>query len=299
MATGSRDRYGFPRRPTVTQVLLTNDDGYTAEGIQAARTELLAAGMQVSVLAPDTNRSGSARAVTVHKVVTLSHMAGGDHDSVYACTGSPVDCVRIGVFSELFPKPDIVVSGINHGVNVGDDATYSATLGAAIEGALLGCPAVAFSQQDTADSLSMVSRASHSFRLAWLVPFLVKAVAANVHQAPRVAANVNFPNRVRENTIAISHFGTLRYDGRWMSAESSDESLRFRPYLGSGDPHPVVETTPRSDGGVLMEGQISFTPLSLNWARPSEHDQVQQWANAIIDAGNRALSSGRLKRQRG
>ena len=119
----------------MAHVLLTNDDGVSAEGLTTLRDRLLELGLRVSVVAPDGNRSGMARAISFDRPVGVVAAGGTDRDPLFACTGSPVDCVRVGLLSELVAPVDLVVSGINHGLNVGDDLTYSGTVGAALEAA--------------------------------------------------------------------------------------------------------------------------------------------------------------------
>jgi 5'-nucleotidase len=118
--------------------LLTNDDGVAAEGLHTLRKGLLASGGRVSVVAPDVDRSGVARAISYTTTVRLSQVGGKPEAPLFARTGTPVDCVRLGVLAEVVGAVDAVVAGINHGLNIGEDWWCSGTVGAAIEGALLG-----------------------------------------------------------------------------------------------------------------------------------------------------------------
>src|SRR5215203_3609072 len=133
------------------RVLLTNDDGIEAEGLQALRRALLAVpGVELAVIAPDGNRSAFARMITTRRPLWVSEVDFGDGTRGYATDGTPVDCVRLanlGLVEDF--RPDVVVSGINHGANLGDDISYSGTVAAAIEGVILGVPGVAVSQQST------------------------------------------------------------------------------------------------------------------------------------------------------
>jgi 5'-nucleotidase len=276
-----------PRR-----VLLTNDDGYEAKGLDEIRHELLEAGMVVTVLAPDGQRSGQARRVSCHDPVSVRRVGGTDQNPIYACSGSPVDCVRVGVFAGRFPPADIVVSGINHGVNLGDDATFSGTLGAAIEGALLGRPAIAFSQQDLARDLSMLSSAPHRFELAWLAPPLIEALLAS--PVPRRAVvNVNFPNTLRGTEIGVTRLGEFSYEERWMRpAADLDDGWTFWPYLHADDPHPALDDAADSDTGCILGGRISVTPLSFAWAESIDGSALRRWAATVAAAGEAALANG-------
>src|SRR3954470_15243662 len=131
------------------RVLLTNDDGMEAEGLQTLRRALLALPeVRLAVIAPDGNRSATARSITFRRPLWVSEVDFGDGSVGYACDGTPVDCVRLASLGlvEGF-EPDLIVSGINHGANLGDDITYSGTVAAALEGVMLGIPGIAVSQQ--------------------------------------------------------------------------------------------------------------------------------------------------------
>src|SRR6186997_1217452 len=132
------------------RVLLTNDDGISAPGLQAARRALREVeGVEVDVIAPDSNRSATARSITTRSPLTVEEVEFGDGDRGFATDGTPVDCVRFAELGLVGHRPDLIVSGINHGANLGDDITYSGTVAAALEGAVLGIPAIAVSQQST------------------------------------------------------------------------------------------------------------------------------------------------------
>src|SRR6201994_2150243 len=131
------------------RVLLTNDDGIEAEGLQTLRSALLAVdGIELAVVAPDGNRSAMARSITTRRPLWVQEVDFGDGTVGYATDGTPVDCVRLARLGliEGF-KAELVVSGINHGSNLGDDITYSGTVAAALEGIVLGLPGIAVSQQ--------------------------------------------------------------------------------------------------------------------------------------------------------
>ncbi|MGH2836185.1 MAG: 5'/3'-nucleotidase SurE, partial [Solirubrobacteraceae bacterium] len=130
------------------RVLLTNDDGIEAEGLQTLRRALLKVpGIELRVIAPDGNRSAMARSITTRRPLWVQEVDFGDGTTGFATDGTPVDCVRLahlGLIDEWLPE--MVVSGINHGTNIGDDITYSGTVAAALEAILLGLPGVAVSQ---------------------------------------------------------------------------------------------------------------------------------------------------------
>src|SRR5436305_11732892 len=130
------------------EVLLTNDDGIEAEGLQIMRRALArVGGVRLAVIAPDGNRSAMARSITTRRPLWVAEVPFGDGTSGYATDGTPVDCVRFATLGlvEGF-SADLIVAGINHGANLGDDITYSGTVAAALEGVVLGLPAIAVSQ---------------------------------------------------------------------------------------------------------------------------------------------------------
>ena len=126
-------------------ILLTNDDGITSRGLFQAKQALEPFG-DVYVIAPDSNRSGSARGITIHRSLNVAEVELRDGTTGYATDGTPVDCVRFAHLGLVGERPDLIVSGINYGYNLGDDVTYSGTVAAAFEGILLGIPGIAISQ---------------------------------------------------------------------------------------------------------------------------------------------------------
>ena len=133
----------------VLRVLLTNDDGLDAEGLQTLRRALVALDdIELAVVAPDENQSATARSISIRRPLWVEEVPFEDGTVGYACDGTPVDCVRLAALGLIAGfEPDVVVAGINHGANLGDDITYSGTVAAALEGVVLGIPGIAVSQQ--------------------------------------------------------------------------------------------------------------------------------------------------------
>lgn len=130
------------------KVLLTNDDGIQASGLHALRHALLRVpGIELAVIAPDSNRSAIGRGITTHAPLYVEEVDFGDGTTGFQTDGTPVDCVRFATLGLLDWTPELIASGINHGANLGDDVTYSGTVAAAFEGLILGIPAIAVSQQ--------------------------------------------------------------------------------------------------------------------------------------------------------
>src|SRR5918911_1621460 len=137
------------------RVLLTNDDGIWADGLQAMRRALSdLPGVELAVIAPDGNRSAMARSITTRRPLWVEEVPFGDGTSGYATDGTSVDCVRLARLGLVDGfEADLIVSGINHGSNLGDDITYSGTVAAALEAVVLGLPGIAVSQQSRAREL--------------------------------------------------------------------------------------------------------------------------------------------------
>ncbi len=155
------------------RVLLTNDDGIHATGLDELRKALLEVpGIELSVVAPSANQSATARSITTRRPLEVEEIDFGDGTVGYSADGTPVDCVRLAALGLVGGAPELIVSGINHGSNLGDDITYSGTVAAALEGVVLGVPGIAVSQQSMAREMD--------FRLGEEFDF---AEAADVHRA--------------------------------------------------------------------------------------------------------------------
>ena len=160
------------------RVLLTNDDGLGATGLQTLRRALLGVkDVELAVIAPDSNRSATARSITFSRPLWVTEVKFDDGTLGYACDGTPVDCVRLASLGliEGF-EPDLIVAGINHGSNLGDDITYSGTVAAALEGVVLGVPGIAVSQQSLAREMD--------FRLGERFDFEAAAAFTAQHRGP-------------------------------------------------------------------------------------------------------------------
>src|SRR3954454_21840294 len=133
------------------RVLITNDDGIQATGLNALRRELIGIdGLDVHVIAPDSNRSATAQSITTRSPLWVEEISFADGTSGFATDGPPVDCVRFAELGLVGERPELIVSGINHGSILGDDIAYSGTVAAALEGIVLDIPAIAVSQQSAA-----------------------------------------------------------------------------------------------------------------------------------------------------
>ncbi len=176
------------------RLLLTNDDGIEAEGLHALRTALLQLpGVELIVIAPDGNRSATGRSITTRRPLVSRHVRFLDGGEGYAIDGSPVDCVRLAWHELAGPRPDMIIAGINHGANLGDDITYSGTVGAALEAHHLGLPGLAVSQLARSAELGFSDDGGYDF--ATVAAFSAKLVARReeVGLLPGTVLNVNAP----------------------------------------------------------------------------------------------------------
>ena len=193
-ASGTHRPRDYPRHHAM-RVLLTNDDGIEADGLQTLRRALLRVpDIELVVIAPDGNRSAMARSITTMRPLWVEEIAFDDGTMGYATDGTPVDCVRLANLGlvEGF-EAELIVSGINHGANLGDDITYSGTVAAALEGVILGLPAIAVSQQSSAREMDF--RLSDSFDFEEGARFVARVVEEidDVPLPQGTLLNVNCP----------------------------------------------------------------------------------------------------------
>src|SRR3954463_5027479 len=177
------------------RVLLTNDDGIDAEGLQRLRRELLRTpGVDLAVVAPDGNRSAIGRGLPTRRALAVERVDFDDGTHGYATDGTPVDCVRLASLGLVEGwTAQAVVSGINHGSNLGDDITYSGTVAAALEGVVLGLPAIAVSQQSAAQEMDL--RLGREFDFTAAADFVARIVDRldDVPLPEGTLLNVNVP----------------------------------------------------------------------------------------------------------
>ena len=241
-------------------ILVSNDDGVNAEGNIVLR-ETLTEWAEVYTVAPATEQSGQSHAISLHRPLRHRQLS----ERIHAIDGTPVDCVYVALFRpDLLPRrPDLVVSGINHGPNLGADVYYSGTVAAAREGALRGIPAIAFSALGGLAALAPA--AEHA-----------SAIARRVLEAPHpegrpLLLNVNIPPEVRGQRA--TRLGHRQY------SEGVDERKdpRGGTYYWIGGPggvkHPPMD---RADTGAVDEGFISITPLTLTATNP-DHLGFASW----------------------
>ena len=249
------------------KILLSNDDGYQAPGIVALYDAIKDLG-EVEVVAPEHNNSAKSNALTLHSPLYV-HEAGNGFRYV---NGTPADCVHVALTGLLGYRPDLVVSGINNGANMGDDTIYSGTVGAAMEGYLFGISAIAFSQ--TQKGWAHLDAAARKVRE------LVQRVLADGLPARKpFLLNVNIPNRPYEE---LGPFKVCRL-GRRHAAEKviSQTSPHGETMYWIGGAGPAKDDAEGTDFHATVQGHVSVTPLKVDL---TDHDELAHWTGALAAA---------------
>ncbi len=243
------------------KILVSNDDGYMAEGIRALATALGELG-DITVVAPDRNRSGASNSLTLENPLRLDKM----DDGVYRVDGTPTDCVHLAITGLLAEEPDMVVSGINAGANLGDDVLYSGTVAAAMEGRFLGRPAIAISLNG--------HTATHFETAAWVAKKLVTQLQTSSLPADTIL-NVNVPDLPIEQIIG---FETTRLGHRHKAdpvIKEFDPRGREMYWVGpAGEEH---DAGPGTDFDAIRRGAVSVTPLQIDLTSYKAMDGVAEW----------------------
>lgn len=230
----------------MVRILVSNDDGYHSEGIHVLADALEALG-EVWVVAPDRENSAVSHALTLHRPLRILCLS----ERRYAVDGTPTDCVTLGICQIMKEHPpDLVVSGINFGANMGDDVHYSGTVSAAFEAAIMGIPAIAVSQV-LGENFSFVPAGQVAHHLAALV--LERGLPSGT------LLNVNVPPKPPQG-LRFTRLGKRRYTEGVV--EDTDPRGRLCYWIGGGD--PVWEPLPGSDYAAVAEGFASVTPLQLD-----------------------------------
>jgi 5'-nucleotidase len=243
------------------RILVANDDGYLAPGLAALVERMRLLG-EVFVIAPEANHSGASNSLTLSRPLSVREAPNGFR----FVNGTPTDCVHIALTGLLAERPDLVVSGINNGQNMGDDTIYSGTVAAAMEGYLFGVPSIAFSHVEKGHA--------HLDCAAQVAAEIVERFAREPLPMPMLL-NVNIPNRAREE------IGAMRVTrlGKRHHAE---------PVVRASDPHgePVYwigaagmakDAGPGTDFHAVEHGDVSITPLQIDLTHRGQIETVEQW----------------------
>lgn len=248
------------------RILLTNDDGVEAPGLDA----LLAIASELSddvwIVAPETDQSGAAHSLTLHEPMRLRQLK----ERTYAVKGTPTDCVIMGVrFLLTDQRPDLILSGVNSGHNIADDVTYSGTIAGAIEGTLLGVPSIA---------LSLSMKYSDKSAARWdtpmkLGPGLVRRLL-EIGWPRGVLMNVNFPDRDPEDVGDIVVTDQGKRDADFLQIEDRMDT-RGNPYYWLGFKERLSPPGSGTDLRALQLGHISVTPLNVNMTDQPTADRLR------------------------
>ncbi|MCL4156188.1 UNVERIFIED_CONTAM: hypothetical protein GTU68_004203 [Idotea baltica] len=249
------------------RILISNDDGYMAEGIRALAAVLTDLG-DITVVAPDRNRSGASNSLTLENPLRLTKM----DDGVYRVDGTPTDCVHLAITGLLDEEPDMVVSGINAGANLGDDVLYSGTVAAAMEGRFLGRPAIAISLNG--------HTATHFETAAWVAEKLVRHLQTTSLPANTIL-NVNVPDLPIKDIIG---FETTRLGHRHKAEPVIKEfDPRGREMYWVGPAGEEQDAGPGTDFDAIRRGAVSVTPLQIDLTAYKAMDGVADWLKGAAD----------------
>jgi 5'/3'-nucleotidase len=245
-------------------ILLSNDDGYFSPGL-ACLAETLATIADIAVVAPERDRSGASNSLTLDRPLNLRRAANG----FYYVNGTPTDCVHLAVTGMLDTRPDMVISGVNSGANMGDDTIYSGTVAAAMEGFLLGIPSIAVSLTGT--------KLAHYATAACVAADLVRRFEKNTHTHPWLL-NVNVPDIPYEQLqgMEITRLGK-RHKAEPVVKASNPHGETVYWVGAAGRAQDAGEGT---DFHAVANKRVSLTPLQIDLTQYSQLDAVHDWISA-------------------
>jgi 5'-nucleotidase len=252
------------------RILITNDDGIEAPGLNALQTIASQLSDDVWTVAPETDQSGAAHSLTLHEPLRLRKLS----ERVFAVKGTPTDCVIMGVRHVLKgEEPALVLSGVNRGSNLADDVTYSGTIAGAIEGTMLGIPSIA---------LSLAVNWDRPHKIHWETPMeLGPRLISKLLEAewPRdVLLNINFPDREPGNIQGIVITRQGRRDQDYLRIEDRMDT-RGNPYYWLGFKPRSFVAEEGTDISAIKSGAVSVTPLYLNLT----HDHTCRKLSALFE----------------
>ena len=249
------------------RILIANDDGYLAPGLAALVKACEGLG-ELDVVAPEQNASGTSNSLTLGRPLTVHTAANG---FLYV-NGTPSDCVHLALTGVLPQRPDLVVSGINNGANMGDDTLYSGTVAAAMEGFLFGIPAIAFSQVAKGwGELDAAARVARS---------VIEQVLREPPKSGPWLLNVNIPNRADADRLprAVTRLGR-RHASEPLIRQTSPRGETMYWICPAGD---AREAGPGTDFHATANGQVSVTPLQVDL---TDHAALAHWGGWVGKAG--------------
>jgi len=245
-------------------IIITNDDGVEADGIVAIAKAFRSLG-SVVVFAPDVPRSGMSCAITFTHPISYRLLIDKVYFKVYSCTGTPVDCVKLALNEVITEKPDLLISGINHGGNQGLSVHYSGTIGAAFEGCVFGIPSIAMSLSHYQPGADFSEACRLGIILAELV--LQRGLPDGVY------LNMNVPNIPKVKGIAVGR----QSDGRWVREFLQDETDEKKSYWLAGDYVIKGQDSPDNDVTLLLEGYASLVPCKIDVTDYSFMEELKKY----------------------
>ncbi len=264
LVSGIVDTFDIVLNPM--KILVSNDDGYSAPGIRCLAEHLKALG-NVTVVAPERDRSGASNSLTLDLPIRATQVEPG----VIRVDGTPTDCVHLAITGFLEEEPDMVVSGINAGANMGDDVIYSGTVAAAMEGRFLGLPAMA---------ISLAGHQPTHFETAAKVAVQLLRRLADAPLSADTILNVNVPNIPWEE---IQGFEATRLGQRHKSEPVvATRDPRDRPIYWIGPAGPEQDAGPGTDFYAVRQGRVSITPIQVDLTRYQAIATVADW---LADGG--------------
>lgn len=255
-------------------ILVSNDDGIHAPGLAALAAALEAVG-EVYVVAPDRERSAVGHALTLHRPLRVEAVG----ERRFAINGTPSDCVNLGILGLLPVRPEIVVAGVNAGSNLGDDVTYSGTVSAAMEGSLLGVPAVAVSLVD--------SREPTDVRVAADAAVGIVRLMRRDRVPGATLLNVNVPPG-RPRGVKMTRLGRRVYSEKVVAERDPRGKLYY--WIGAGP--PTWEAGEDTDFAAVHDGYISVTPLHLDLTSYDRLRGLKSWEGDFEPAADEARRRG-------
>ena len=237
-------------------ILISNDDGYLAPGLLALVKAIRPLG-KITVIAPEQNHSGASNSLTLSRPLSIHRVAGGERDGFIFINGTPTDCVHIAMTGFLDEKPDLVVSGINQGENMGEDVLYSGTVAAAVEGVMFGVPGIAFSQIDRGWArIDDAAKAAHDIVAQMIAKPLSK------EEGNATLLNVNIPNRPYAdlNRWRVTRLGN-RHHSQPVVVQQNPRGESIYWIGAAGD---AKDSSSGTDFHEIDEGCISITPMQLD-----------------------------------
>lgn len=244
-------------------ILLSNDDGYLAEGLITLH-DALKESATVTVVAPDRNRSGASNSLTLQNPLRAHQAENG----FFFVDGTPTDCVHLALTGLMESEPDIVLAGINHDANLGDDVIYSGTVAAAMEGRFLGLPAIAF---------SLVGHTATHFDTAAKVATII-IDRLQTHPLPQdTILNINIPDLPFE---ALKGYKATRLGNRHKAeAVIKDKDPHDNDIYWVGPAGAEQDAGPGTDFYAVRHGYVSITPVLVDLTRHSAITQLDSWLN--------------------